>query len=81
MMSDEEDVGNNTFKVHPPQWRSAQLNQLLSELDRRAGTAINKAHPRKSRVIGTPCKSSTPSAAKGWMICEGEDNGSPSPTY
>lgn len=76
LMSDE-DVGGNTFRIHQPQWCSVQLSNLLSELDRRAGSAqINKSHARKNRIIGTPLKST---AAKDWMI-EREEN-SLSPTY
>ena len=26
MMSDEEDIGSNTFKIHKPEWRSEELN-------------------------------------------------------
>lgn len=29
MMSEEEDIGDNTFKIHKPQWRSCELIQLL----------------------------------------------------
>ena len=28
MMSDEEDIGDNTFKVHQPDWRSEHLNEM-----------------------------------------------------
>ena len=49
MMSDEEDVGENTFKVHPPEWRSEELNKLLRLLDARADSkAANRAHPRRN---------------------------------
>ena len=78
MMSDEEDVGDNTFKVHQPQWRSVQLNELLKELDQRA--ARNKGHARKNRVSGTPLKSSVPIAAKDWMVTAEYDSDA-SPTY
>lgn len=84
MMSEEEDIGENTFKVHQSQWRSSQLIGLLQDLDTRADKTINKAHPRKKRVIGTPDhKTSAPSSAKDWMKCDGEDssdNSGASPT-
>ena len=28
-----EDIGDNTFQVHQPKWRSEQVNELLKELD------------------------------------------------
>ena len=34
MMSDEEDVGNNTFRVHHQEWRSQEMTDMLEELDR-----------------------------------------------
>lgn len=77
IMSDEEDIGNNTFKIHRPEWRSDQLNELLGELDTRANTVINKAHPRKNRVVGTPCKTAIP-CVKDWMIY---GNSTSSPTF
>ena len=33
MMSDEEDVGENTFKTHQPEWQSAEFNEFLKQLD------------------------------------------------
>ena len=45
MMSDEEDVGNNTFRVHRQEWRSHEITDMLEELDRRADAANKKAHP------------------------------------
>lgn len=77
MMSEEEDMGDNTFKVHQPLWRSSQLVGLLQNLDTRASTSVNKAHPRKNRVIGTPYKNPAPACAKDWMKCtdtDSEDN-------
>ena len=56
MMSDEEDVGNNTFRVHRREWHSQEMTDMLEELDRRADTATKKAHPCKDRVVGTPMK-------------------------
>jgi hypothetical protein len=68
MMSEEEDVGGNAFKIHQPQWRSSQLIELLQNLDTRASSSRGKehAHPRKERVIGTPHKVPAPSCAKEW---------------
>ena len=34
MMSDEEDVGYNTFRVHRQEWRSQEMTDMLEELDR-----------------------------------------------
>ena len=34
MMSDEEDVGNNTFRVHRQDWRSQDMVDMFEELDR-----------------------------------------------
>ena len=69
MMSDEEDVGGNTFKVHPPEWRSEELNELLKTLDGRADAiAANKAHPRRNRIQGTPLKTTAPTGVSDWMI-------------
>ena len=34
MMSDEEDVGNNTIRVHRQEWRSQEMTDMLEELDR-----------------------------------------------
>ena len=38
VMSGEEDVGNNTFKVYTPEWRSDQLNILLKNLGDKSST-------------------------------------------
>lgn len=47
MMSEEEDKGENTFKVRTPERRSEELDSLLSKLDARANSKhTNKAHPR-----------------------------------
>ena len=81
MMSEEEDMGGNIFKVHQPEWRSSQLIGLLQDLDKRGDSAINKAHPRKTRVIGTPLKISSPSCAKEWMKGEGDGDIPLSPTF
>ena len=35
-MMSEEDVGESTFQVHPPEWRPEELNKLLRLLDARA---------------------------------------------
>lgn len=81
-MSGEEDVGNNTFRVHTPEWRSDQLNTLLKDLDERADQVLNKAHPRKSRVVGTPCKVDAPSNVNIWMTRATNDADEQlSPTY
>lgn len=56
MMSDEEDVGDNTFRIHCQEWCSEEMTLFLEELDRRADTAMKKAHPRKNRIVGTPLK-------------------------
>ena len=51
MMFDEEDVGENTFKVHRPEWRSEELNKLLKLLNTKTNSkATNWAHPRHNRV-------------------------------
>ena len=69
MMSEEEDMGGNSFKLHQPEWRSSQLTGLLQNLDSRANaTVVNKTHSRKDRVIGIPHKIPAPSCAKDWMI-------------
>ena len=34
MMSDEEDVGNNIFRVHRQEWHSQEMTDMLEELDR-----------------------------------------------
>ncbi len=80
MMSGEEDIGNNTFKVHQPEWRSEELNKLFKDLDARADQAMNKGHARKNRVIGTPSKTAPPSHAKDWMQMSCDIN-IQSPTY
>ena len=72
MMSDKEDVGNNTFRVHRQEWRSQEMTDMLEELDRRAGAAIKKANPRKDRVVGTPMKVDPPRTTKDWML-RGQD--------
>ena len=73
MMSDEEDVGDNTFRVHRQEWRSQEMTDLLDELDRRADTAMKKVHPPKNRVVGTPLKVDAPDRAKHWMLREDLD--------
>ena len=72
MMSDEEDVGSNTFRVHRQEWRSQEMTDMLEELDRRADAAIKNAHPRKDRVVGTPMKVDPPRTTKDWML-RGQD--------
>ena len=72
MMSDEEDVGNNTFQVHRQEWRSQEMTDMLEELDRRADAAIKKAHTRKDRVVGTPMKVDPPKTTEDWML-RGQD--------
>lgn len=82
MMSDEEDVGNNTFRVHRQDWRSQEMVDMFYELDRRADVAMKSAHPRKNRTVGTPLKVDAPSTARDWMVKNTEDldssNSSPS---
>ena len=73
MMSDEEDVGDNTFRVHRQEWRSQEMTDLLDELDRRADAAMKKVHPRKNRVLGTPLKVDAPNTTKDWMLREDLD--------
>ena len=73
IMFDDEDVGENTFKVHPPEWRSEELNKLLRLLDARADSeAANRAHPRRNRVQGTPLKTARPPNVSGWMVNDPE---------
>ena len=74
MMSDEEDVGNNTFRVHRQEWRSQEMNDFLDELDQRAESAMKSSHPRKSRVVGTPVKMSAPEQVKPWMVVRDDDS-------
>ena len=72
MMSDE---GENTFKVHPPEWRSEELNKLLRLLDARADSkAANRAHPRCNRVQGTPLKTDRPPNVSAWMVNDPESD-------
>lgn len=79
MMSDEEDIGGNTFKVHVPKWRSDELNVLLCELDSRADAkAAYRSHPRRSRIQGTPHKVPAPSVSQDWMIRKETDSDVPS---
>ena len=78
MMSDEEDVGNNTFRIHRQEWRSQEFSDLLEELDRRADSATKKAHPRRNRGIGTPLKVNAPTTAKEWMMrCDSREGSAP----
>ena len=54
-MSDEKDIGEKTFEVHHPDWRSDEVNTLLADLDARANTdpsnkltqekTMSKKHP------------------------------------
>lgn len=79
MMSDEEDVGNNTFRIHRQDWRSQEFSDFLGELDKRADAATKKAHPRRNRVVGTPLKVNAPTTIKEWMVVDREPReGSPS---
>lgn len=59
-MCDEEDIGQNTFKVHRQEWQSEELHSFLVELDQRADAALKHAHPCKNRVLGTPLKGAAP---------------------
>ena len=75
MMSDEEDVGENTFKVHPPEWRSGELNELLKLLDARADSkAANRAHPRCNQIQGMPLKTDRPPNVSAWMGNDAESD-------
>ena len=81
MMSDEEDVGENTFKTHQPEWRSAEFNVFLKQLDCRADTkAANRAHPHRNRILGTPLKTTAPVGASDWMVNHDEIEPPSSPT-
>ena len=81
MMSDEEDVGKNMFKTHQPEWRSAELNEFLKQLDGRADTkAANRAHPRRNRILGTPLKTTVPAGVSDWMVNHEEIEPPSSPT-
>ena len=77
-MISDEDVGENTFKVHPPEWRSEELNKLLTLLgllDARADSkAANRAHPRRNRVQGTPLKTDRPPNVSAWMVNDPESD-------
>ena len=78
MMSDEEDAGDDIFRIHRQEWRSEEMTALFEELDRRADAATKRAHPRKKRVIGTPLKVGAPSTIKEWMMKDvGDREGSP----
>lgn len=77
MMSDEEDVGDNTFRIHRQEWRSQELSDLLEELDRRADAATKKAHPRRNHIVGTPLKVNAPTTVKEWMVRHESREGSP----
>ena len=68
MMSDEEDMGNNTFCLHHQEWRSQELSDFLKKLDKRADEATRKIHPCRNRVVGTPLKVTPPSITKDWMV-------------
>lgn len=70
VMSDEEDIGHNTFKIHRQEWRSPELDEFLEELDRHADAALKRAHPRKSRILDTQLKIAVPTNAKDWMVKE-----------
>ena len=74
MMSDDEDVGNNTFRVHHQEWRSLEMNDFLDELDQRADSAMKSSHPCKSRVVGTPVKVPVPDKMEAWMVREDNDD-------
>ena len=74
LMSDEEDIGQNTFKIHRQVWRSTELDMFLDELDRRADGALKRAHPRKNRVLGMPLKIAAPVGIKDWMVKEDMSN-------
>ena len=78
MMSDEEDVGNNTFRIHRQEWRSQEFSDFLQELNRRADAVTKKAHPRRNRIVGTPLKVSAPTTTKEWMVRSEPREGSPS---
>ena len=70
MMSDEEDIGDNTFRVHHQEWCSQEMTDLLDEFDRRADVVMKKMHPQKAWVVGTPLKVN---ATKDWMSREDSD--------
>ena len=78
MMSDEEDVGNNTFRIHQQQWRSQELSEFLEKLDKRADEASKRAHSRRNRVVGTPLKVNAPAITKEWIVRNEPREGSPS---
>lgn len=67
MMSDEEEAGGQ-FKIHRQEWRSAEFNKLMEELDDRAASSHGKSRPRITRYFGTPCKIQPPTNAAEWML-------------
>lgn len=73
MMLDEESV-NGKFKVHTPEWRSAEFNTFLNDLDSRAAAINDKSHPRIQRLQGTPAKCSPPDNVDEWMVNEDDCN-------
>lgn len=66
MMSDEEETGGR-FKVRQ-EWRSAEFNNFIEELDDRASSSHGKSRPRITRYFGTPCKIQPPTNAPNWML-------------
>ena len=74
MISAEEDIGGNAFKVRAPEWRSEELNKLMKDLNARADVAAtNRAHPGGNRVHGTPLKVPAPASVSAWMIDKEEE--------
>ena len=70
MMSDEEDVGDNTFRVHRQDWCSEEMTDFLDELNRRADDAMKRVHPRKNQA---PLKTTAPENTKDWMLKADQD--------
>lgn len=67
MMSDEEEAGGQ-FKVRRQEWRSAEFNQFMEDLDDRASSSHRKSRPRITRYLGTLCKIQPPTNATEWML-------------
>ena len=67
MLDKELEESSGKFKVHRQDWRSADFNELMDELDLRAMTSQDRARPRMTRDFGNPCKASPPDISR-WII-------------
>ena len=70
MMSNEEET-DGRFKVHRQEWRSAEFNDFMDELDDHAIASQGKPRPRITRYYGIPCKVAPPpppADVSHWMV-------------